>query len=145
MTKNAIETVNVPENAAVLATPWREKTSFQKDAEVSGVSSTQVTEFHVISWGFDPGSLRNLISEFYKWETADQIAELFRAEGIKGDRNVLESCPIAGYATKCSGIDVEVNEYGISFSGGKFNFPATPAMKDFILRFDQGFYPELVR
>lgn len=141
-----IETVSIPDTAASLAAPPRAQTSFQKEIAVSKeISIDDMVYSGMISQAFS-----DAIVNLYSFSTADGIARFFASKGIKGDRNILESCPISQYTATTASVEVETNDSGICTSRldsprRKVSFPLSSAMKDFIENFDAGLYPELVR
>lgn len=69
--------------------------------------------------------------------TADEIAGLLKEQGIKGWRNDPDDCPLAVYSgftiTRRCYMDEEENEY-----------PAPRSVLEFINKFDDNQYPELI-
>jgi hypothetical protein len=92
----------------------------------------------------------SLVQQLRAFGTADEIADFFRSEGVQGHRRELAACPIAVWVTNVMG-PCEVNEEGISFTfcdrkGMEIalNSVSTPAMREFVRRFDSDGYPDLV-
>lgn len=81
-----------------------------------------------------------------KCKTADQIAKLLKKYGIKGQSHEAEFCPLAvatgykyavGNVTRCTRKSGKyVDDDGV---------PLTEAEQNFVINFDSGNYPELVR
>ena len=82
--------------------------------------------------------------------TPEAIRDFLIAEGVRGCKHAPESCALAAYMTANSEIDVSVGyNYIVTYGScddalGETLAPPTPAMRDFIVRFDNGEYPELV-
>jgi hypothetical protein len=93
-------------------------------------------------------AIRPYFEQLAELETADAIRDFLEARRVRGNAYQPESCPIARYLHKSSTYMVTVG-YGKILSlvegrlGGEVGTP-TPAMVDFILRFDLGDYPTLM-
>ena len=131
------ETVHIPDTAQELAHAPRGKSTISDNNFGPGRPARR--------WELPIGIGR--LVDVMKFSTADAIAAYFRQEGIKGDRSVLQSCPIANLATQIINLPVEIDDDGINFNYDhqSFRVHATPAMKEFIRKFDEGYYPDLVR
>lgn len=85
-----------------------------------------------------------------QFETADEIAEYFRGEGIKGSCGLYSSCAIAVWMTKTTGRMAHVSTSDIwvigeqSPIGDRVTLNHTDAMMDFVYHFDHGHYPDLI-
>lgn len=144
------EVVNfaIPDTAEALATPRREQTTFQKLS--GGVIEQSMPIDDIIHWGIIPNGFATFTQEMSSLSSADDIARLFASRDIKGDRNVLGSCPISEYIKVVAGVPVETNDAGVcirrlDFPDLMVNIPLTLAMYQFVENFDAGLYPELVR
>lgn len=110
----------------------------------------------------DPGVAWDKLSNF---ETAEEIRQYFVDEGIKATRNRADTCAIAKWMNDTTGLSpvfvgtrIEVGKKTVSKKTvskdrdpGKYSFlePAyvfahTDATMEFITKFDEGDYPELV-
>lgn len=137
----------IPNNAAELAAPPREKTHVQKITSTTRPGN--VTPSGVVAAGGpDIEALCHL-----QWSglTSNMIADAMRADHILGHRSSLGECPLANWASAKLGMPCEVNEDGIMFTfedtGGRtrtVHVVATPAMREFVQRFDADQYPDLV-
>jgi hypothetical protein len=79
-------------------------------------------------------------------ETPEQVAETLKAQGIKGDRHSPHSCPIYHYLTG-KGYSVEcLSQFGIYTISPYYGDIKMPKVVErFIVAFDQGKYPELIK
>ncbi len=97
---------------------------------------------------YDPTVLFDKLAGF---DTADGIASFFKEQGIKGYEQDEGSCAIAMYFRMnvqdmydVSVSDVIQCQMQWGSSDDPVLFLSTPAMLDFIGKFDQGMYPELI-
>jgi hypothetical protein len=76
--------------------------------------------------------------------TGDDVADHLRSKGIKGKRGILETCPLAEFAISCGAKEVQVDNQGVSFLSaiGPLRH-ASSAVQEFVVRFDNGDYPDL--
>lgn len=95
-----------------------------------------------------------------QFETANDLADYFASEGVQGYKGAEESCPIANWMREQTGCLVSVTGDGISrynedeeefieshyevWLNENFRNP-TDAMLNFIIEFDGGDFPQLVR
>lgn len=87
-------------------------------------------------------------------DTADKVAKTLASLGIKGNRQECNSCPIAIYLARNESklFDVEVTTYCIASCGQQYYLNNVPndildrlkGVTNFINKFDDGTYPELV-
>lgn len=94
------------------------------------------------------------------FETAKELADFFKHEGVKGYKGAEESCPIANWMAAQTGESISVTGDHIAryipdelddwisdnyetFVGEYYRSP-TEAMMNFIIEFDGGDFPELV-
>lgn len=85
------------------------------------------------------------------FQTSDEIADYFIGEGVQGYRQEEDSCPIAKWMQQTTNEAVYVTDtqafiYDDDASSPirlKEESPLSPAMKEFVGRFDGGDYPEL--
>lgn len=94
-------------------------------------------------------ALLNFQNRIYSCKSADEIATLMQELGFKGDRSLIGTCPIANMARSAmGGVEVEMDEERLAIKQqgdkGWWNLDHTPAMTEFIHKFDQGAYPHLV-
>lgn len=99
----------------------------------------------------EPGEIPQLMlvsGALKNYRTADEIADMLHNLGFKGDRSIINSCPIANFARAQLGAEVQMDDRQLSVKmrkhDGWWNFNSTPAMKEFIKKFDEGYYPHLV-
>jgi hypothetical protein len=45
--------------------------------------------------------LNSLVDEWKEWKTADLMADYLRAQGVRGQRLAVSSCPLARWARRC--------------------------------------------
>lgn len=106
-------------------------------------------------------------SEVYQWASkldamdADDIAEFFRAEGVTGRPGLSQRCPIANFLSRYAAtefvsvgvravwwVELVASPDGSEFGGfvdGVFRTSDGPSgIRSFILRFDDGQYPDLI-
>lgn len=80
-------------------------------------------------------------------KSADQIAEILKAQGIKGTKFSGANCPLAAYALKRGAVDVSVNNNWLSYWTGSYSpmisRPTTRGTRAFVRKFDLGAYPDL--
>ena len=74
---------------------------------------------------------------------ADEVAERLKALGFTGRPSIVGDCPVARYLRASLHHRIAVGSWSCSWGSGG-HFPLTPAVSDFVLRFDDGIYPELV-
>lgn len=87
-----------------------------------------------------------------QFETADEIAEFLFEQGVKGTRALSTSCAIANWMTETTGIGVAVNQIEMweSYNGAVVNYGGlvlhrhSDAISSFVIKFDEGHYPELI-
>lgn len=90
------------------------------------------------------------------FQSAYEIADFFRSEGIKGFKASHNECPIANWMRETTGIYSSAAGYVVvqngNFSpleGEKFHLDfmvkVTPVMKEFMKKFDRGDFPELLK
>jgi hypothetical protein len=91
-----------------------------------------------------------------QFQTADELADFFRSEGLKAVPQSGTSCAISQWMTKTTGDLVYTTYYDINFkpemaSETMMKFGQveaiesnTPAMAEFARKFDNGQYPDLV-
>lgn len=90
------------------------------------------------------------------FQSAYEIADFFRSEGIKGFKASHNLCPIATWMSKATGIYSSAADHILvqdgNFSpleGEKFSLDfrvkVTPVMKEFMKKFDRGDFPELLK
>lgn len=139
--------VNIPNDAASLAHSPRGLGSFNQGIQ-SGKYGQSGPRFPHSAWDLQYAQLNKTISGF---ETADEIADFFRKEGIKGYRGEIESCPIANYVSAGCGGKVQMDDKSLITIDPTnpekevgWVLEHTPAMAEFIKRFDAGDYPDLV-
>ncbi len=81
-------------------------------------------------------------------DTADGIAAHLRAKGIRGVRENPDCCPIANYLSGTGGLygpDVDPSRIDAFTDEGDAEQVCTPAhIAEFVRRFDDGEWPELV-
>lgn len=97
-------------------------------------------------------TFRSRFNVLARKETADEIAAFLKKKGVTGE-SVASKCPIANYLKPCGHTSSEV--YVVAFEsslrigiedsgeGEYYDVVNTPAMRSFIVRFDEGGYPEL--
>lgn len=78
-------------------------------------------------------------------ETADDIANYFRAEGIQGIRVRHDACPIANWMSMQTGRRISAADVIVDLHDCQLRESATPAMREFMEKFDTDQYPDLVR
>lgn len=81
------------------------------------------------------------------FETANELAEYFKAEGIKGYRSQHDACPIARWLSCTTGREASVATFIIIDSYDDslvFTTTATDSMVAFMDTFDHGGFPELI-
>jgi hypothetical protein len=77
-------------------------------------------------------------------KTSEQVADFLKARGVKGTIGNVYSCPIANYLNSLNHKVAGVSWGSIRFQyGGCIDTP--PAVCQFIVDFDQGKYPELIK
>jgi len=142
-----IETVHIPDTPEVLAAPPRALAMVTEQLAAGQVRASSVptdtipTRVNILLFQM------NLLGMF---TSADAIAEYLANRGIKGDRSLLESCPLSNLALKTldNGMHIEVDKEALfihaSDSTGWYRIPLTPVLSDFVARFDRGEYPQLV-
>lgn len=93
--------------------------------------------------GIDPEVVFDKLAQF---QTADEIANYLRNEGIQGGRNLAFRCPIANYMRTHTGRKHGVTQDDVDMDTGDLYYKRenTPAIKEFIVRFDQGLYEDLI-
>lgn len=98
----------------------------------------------------DPGVCFDKLAGF---QTADEIADYFKGEGIQGQMQIETRCPIATYFYRHTdslfvsvGTIIELHTAHPSYDHAQSQWLAecTEAMNDFIQVFDEGEYPELI-
>lgn len=150
MTQNItdVETVQIPDTAAELAAPPRTTNELHETVDwTSDALANLVFRFGGFDLTVTKESAR-VIQVIHEMLSVDEIVAFFRENDIKGDRNILETCPIANYFTNELGIGCTVDKEGIIYRDPKNDVPVklsmSPQMKEFIKNFDQGMYPDLV-
>jgi hypothetical protein len=94
-------------------------------------------------------------------QSADEIERFMMAEGVKAYKRSASSCAVAAYVRRESNVGVMAFYKAISAWTSELEsspgdaqritlrcrevMTPTPAMKDFMLRFDKGEYPDLER
>lgn len=86
-----------------------------------------------------------------QFETADEIADFFRREGVQGEKGMSDRCPIAQWMTEQTGGPIVVSTLEMWNAGAEdfldndtiHRINHTEAMTDFVDRFDSGFYSDL--
>lgn len=85
------------------------------------------------------------------FETADQLRQYFQDENVKGSLRSAGTCPIASWMKQTTGRSTVTVGSAIRFyattraSECDIEFPHTDTTENFITRFDNIEYPELVR
>lgn len=77
------------------------------------------------------------------FQSAREIADYFRSEGIRGFRMDAFSCPIAAFMQDQTGRRFSVCRDDVSTNDDQFAFETTTPMADFIVNFDYGLYEDL--
>lgn len=79
-------------------------------------------------------------------DTADDVADRLRALGIKGERGVGEHCPIANllHSNGYEGAEVDTDTIYPEGSFGDVEVDAPEPVEEFIRRFDDGVYLDLI-
>jgi hypothetical protein len=81
-------------------------------------------------------------------DTSDQIAAAFVAKGIKGETGSAYRCPVAKWLiaeTGCREAEVDQADVCVRRDGGGSLWVTPPEpVADFIVRFDEGDYPDLI-
>ena len=78
-------------------------------------------------------------------KTKEDIAKNLCSLNIKGERNKCSSCPIAQYLVK-NGVEIGVVGVGVRVTRYWFpisEYPQLQGIRDFILAFDRGEFPQL--
>lgn len=75
-------------------------------------------------------------------DTADEVAVTLARYGVTGLRGKVRECPIARWATNLYGEPVSVGCESMSAITWEVSLPE--AVVDFVRRFDDGLYPELL-
>ena len=120
-----------------------------RDTSVIGAGEYVTDPFEKLFYETPPNEAEDFSSRFRNVSTSDEVAEILRTAGIKGKRYELNACPLANLALHdIPGVDVEVDDEGLAIevraTGMAFRHNTTPAMKDFIRRFDLGEFPDLI-
>jgi hypothetical protein len=138
------KTVVVPDNLEMITPPPRGKSSMT-------ISLKSEIRYPNLSFSQQQISLllASSVTELVSCSSAEEIATYLHSQGVKGDRSVLNSCPISNWGIMTFGYECEMDEENLnirvdSTNGSWFYLKATPAMKEFIKKFDDGCYPELV-
>lgn len=80
-------------------------------------------------------------------DSANDIAEFLRGQGVKGIRISPNSCPIASWVQSTTGLEhvvaVPDSVYAWGAEEGKLTRQVTPMMTDFMHAFDIGRYADL--
>jgi hypothetical protein len=88
-----------------------------------------------------------------QFETADELADFFKYEGVKACVQDPSNCAVAQWMNMQTGEEVRVSPlyiftskrpWGSRNETAVINTPNTPAMTNFILNFDTASYPELL-
>lgn len=106
-------------------------------------------------------------SEVYQWASKldamapDDIADFFAAEGVTGERRAPEDCPVANFLKRqanrpqvvCVSThavrwvellpDPDGSEFGEFVDGVFWNSDGQSGIRSFVMRFDEGRYPQL--
>lgn len=91
-----------------------------------------------------PQAILLLLFSLHELETSDDVADFFRDMGVKGKRGLLEKCPIANYAIGCGAKGVQVDNQGLALSLPQGSIRLrTAAIQAFVIRFDNGDFPDL--
>jgi hypothetical protein len=77
-------------------------------------------------------------------DTPDEIAELLNDLDIKGDRRTNDSCPIVNYLEVRGYSYPKVTQTYVSCFQGNLFLRITMPVHNFIVRFDNGKFPELI-
>lgn len=85
------------------------------------------------------------VSKLASLSSVDEIKNFLLDENAKGPKSNWDSCPIATYVKTGSGCqDIWVGSMGTyADEDGTEKIRHTPAMSEFVQRFDQGEFPEL--
>lgn len=78
------------------------------------------------------------------FETADEIAQFLESQGVKAARAMSTSCAIAEWMTETTGTQVYVNQQEMWRMFDTAPVHHNRALGEFIHRFDEGYYPELI-
>lgn len=90
--------------------------------------------------GIDPQVAFDKLTQF---QTADELANYFRQEGITGNKSGALSCPIAQYMQRHTQNSVYVSLGYIGTTNDTWLVKNSEPLVDFIRRFDSGLYPDL--
>lgn len=85
------------------------------------------------------------MDKLYGFETADEVAEFLQDQGIKAQRASATSCAISKWVSEVTGEFVTTGPTSMSV-GNLCEYQAfyhTKAVSEFIVLFDNGFFPEL--
>jgi hypothetical protein len=76
-------------------------------------------------------------------QTADEVAEFLQGQGCMGIRGHPHLCPVAHYLARMHGEHCAVASHIVVNETHRAVVDTPPAVRDFIVRFDAGDYPEL--
>lgn len=88
------------------------------------------------------------LDELAREGSATGIAQYLGALRVRGERNHACECPVAVWLRLCTGFQYVVDEYGVRETSecedDDSSICGIPiAVRDFIIRFDNGLFPEL--
>lgn len=95
----------------------------------------------------DDVALIDLLKRVEGFTTADEIGRFFFDEGIRGRQSTPDDCPFAKWIKVVTGISYLVGSHWIAAPNDPARHVAelSPAVRDFIRRFDAGCYAQLVQ